>query len=102
MNNTPQKQNINSDTSTSAITNEKALNAEIHQKTNDIKSYNDQLEKTLEDLKNSTPEKTKKSELTESLQVAGDSKELDSIEKDFDAALIDIYADISGTSEEDN
>ena len=71
---------------------------EVQQKTNAIKSYNDELEKQIRDFEDAEHKSSlvaKKSELSESLQIAEDSKTLDSIEKDFDKALIDIYADVA-------
>lgn len=74
---------------------------DVQEKTSALKAYNDELESQIKDLEKREAESTsaakvtKKSELTESLQIANDSKTLDEIEKDFDKALIDIYADVA-------
>ena len=74
---------------------------DAQQKTDALRVYNDELESQIKDLETREAESTsaanvaKKSELSESLQIANDSKTLDEIEKDFDKALIDIYADVA-------
>lgn len=85
--------------------NAEKLYTNIQGKTNELKDYNDKLEKEIAELERGakiTVDTNKKSELSESIQIAEENKELDDIEKDFDAALIDIYADVASASEDDN
>lgn len=76
-----------------AITAGQDLYSEIEKKTAEIKDFNDKIERDLEALEKEL-KSNKKTELTESVQIANDSKEMDDIDADFDKSLIDIYADV--------
>lgn len=76
-----------------AITAGQDLYSEIEKQTAEIKDFNDKIERDLEALEKEL-KSNKKTELTESVQIANDSKEMDDIDADFDKSLIDIYADV--------
>lgn len=69
------------------------LYSEIEKQTEELKNFNDKIEKDLEALEKEL-QSNKKTELSESVQIANDSKEMDDIDADFDKSLIDIYADV--------
>jgi gamma-glutamylcysteine synthetase len=75
------------------ITAGKKLYSEIQKQTAELKDFNDRVEKDLEDLDKEL-DSNKKTELSESVQIANDSKEMDNIDKEFDTGLINIYADV--------
>lgn len=96
MTKTPQIQNIHND-SQSGTPAEQGFYKEIQKKTDDLKVYNDRIETKITELENDAKitDFNKKSELSESVQIAAENKALDDIEKDFDKSLIDIYADVA-------
>ncbi len=69
------------------------LYSEIEKQTVEIKNFNDEVEKDLETLEKEL-KANRKTELSESVQIANDGKEMDDIDSDFDKSLIDIYADV--------
>jgi hypothetical protein len=85
---------------TSDITAAQNLHSEIQKRTEAVKNFNDKAEKDLQDLEIELNSK-KRTELSESVQIANDSKEMDNIDTDFDTSLIDIYADVVDKVESD-
>lgn len=75
------------------VTTGQDLYSEIEKQTEELKDFNDKIEQDLEALEKEL-KATRKTELTESVQIANDSKEMDDIDSDFDKSLIDIYADV--------
>lgn len=69
------------------------LYTEIERQIVEIKDFNDRVEKDLEALEKEL-KSNKKTGLSESVQIANDSKEMDDIDKEFDTGLINIYADV--------
>lgn len=82
------------------ITAGQNLYSEIEKQTEELKDFNDKIEKDLEVLEKEL-KANRKTELTESVQIANDSKEMDDIDADFDKSLIDIYADVVDTVGDD-
>jgi hypothetical protein len=76
------------------------LYSEIEKQTVEIKTFNDRVEKDLDVLEKEL-KANRKTELSESVQIANDSKEMDDIDSDFDKNLIDIYADVVDTVGDD-
>ncbi len=76
------------------------LYSEIEEQTEELKNFNDKIEQDLEVLEKEL-KANRKTELTESVQIANDSKEMDNIDADFDKSLIDIYADVVDTVGDD-